>query len=148
MEILPAAAEINNWIADQLTGTVIGRLAAAINGKERMRQEGGIDQARLIRRSADRVNRFVLEKKQLVGSVAILALFRDQFLLQPERSLKIRAAEPTPRKCLVHICFSAAIPRRAPSCERKWVRPMASASAASASGVSVRPRSARTINAT
>src|SRR5713226_5308376 len=100
VEILPAPAQINNWITNQLAGTVIGRLATAVDGKKRMRQMSCVDQARLIRRSADRVNRFVLEKKELVGGVAILPLFRDQFLLPRERFLKIQAAEPTPRKCL------------------------------------------------
>ena len=37
MEILSAPAEIDNWIADQLPRTVIGRLAAAIGSKKRMR---------------------------------------------------------------------------------------------------------------
>ncbi len=148
MEILPASAQINNRITDQLAGTVIGRLAAAIDGKKRMWQMGCIHQARLIGRPADRINRFVLEKKQLVGGVAILSLFGDQFLLERERFFEIHAAEPAPLKRLVHICFLAGIPWRAASCERKCVRPMASASAASASGVSVRPRSARTMKAT
>src|SRR6202171_4169757 len=147
MEILSAPAQIDNWIADQLPGTVIGRLAAAINRKKRMRQMRRIHQARLVRRPADRVNRLMFEQKQLVAGVSILPLFRDQFFLERERFSEIHAAKPAPLECLVHICFSAAIPRRAASCARRWVSPMASASAASAAGVSVKPRSARTMKA-
>src|SRR6266567_3322823 len=119
MEILSASAQINNWITDQLAGTVIGRLAAAIDSKKRMRQEGCIHQAGLIGRPADCINRFVLEKKQLVGGVATLPLFRDQFLLERKAFFEIHVAEPAPRKRLVHICFSPGIPRRAASCDLK-----------------------------
>src|SRR6267378_4836301 len=82
MEILSAPAQIDNWIADQLPGTVIGRLAAAINRKKRMRQMRRVHQARLVRRPANRVNRLMFEQKQLVDSVSILPLFRDQFFLE------------------------------------------------------------------
>ena len=47
-----------------------------------------------------------------------------------------------------HICVISRTPSRAVSAARKCVSPIASASAASASGVSVKPRSARTMNAT
>src|ERR1700686_4795553 len=107
-----------------------------------------VHQARLVRRPANRVNRLMLEQKQLVDGVWILPLFRDQFLLERERFFEIHAAKPVALEWLVHICFSAGIPRHAASCALKWVSPMASASAASAAGVSVKPRSARTMNAT
>src|SRR5205814_10384777 len=48
----------------------------------------------------------------------------------------------------LHICLHSDPPSFATSCPRKWVSPMARASAASAPGVSVRPRRARTMKAT
>jgi hypothetical protein len=38
MQILAPSFEVQNWIADELAGAVIGGLAAAINLKDRVRQ--------------------------------------------------------------------------------------------------------------
>ena len=67
MEILPALPQIDDRIADQLAGSVIRRLAPAVDRKERMRQMRRAPQTRLVRRAADRVNRLVLQQEQLVA---------------------------------------------------------------------------------
>src|SRR5690348_13280953 len=104
-------------------------------------------QTRFVRRATNGVNGFVLEQQDLVGRLGFFAFLGDDFFLKFECISKCDASKPTNAK-LVHICFAPGIPIRAASCARMWVRPIASASAASASGVSVKPRSARTMNAT
>src|SRR5438445_13791179 len=97
-------------------------------------------------------NLVVLEQKQIIFQSALVALFGHNLFLQGERVRKFHSAEPTHIKRIimgdVHICVPPESPSAAASCARKCVRAIASASAASASGVSVKPRSARTINAT
>ena len=60
---------------------MIGRLAAAIDRKERMRETFGINQARLVRRPANRVDRLVLEHQELVGCCSIVPFPRNHFFL-------------------------------------------------------------------
>ena len=67
MEILSASAQVDDRIADQLTGSVIGRLATAIDREKRMRKMRNAPETRLIRRAANRVNRLVLQQKQFVA---------------------------------------------------------------------------------
>src|SRR5947207_5676747 len=116
-------------------------------------------EARLIRRASDGVNRFVFEEEQLVGSEVIGALAGDDRFLQLKRVSETDSAEPArgdrgwrAELCdavglagvrpsihcdALHICLHSDTPSFATSCPRKWVSPMARASAASAPGVSV-----------
>src|SRR5207248_11403491 len=92
-----------------------------------------------------------LDQKQFIFQQSILPFSGKEFSLQQERIGKFHSPEPAHPKIrhdFVHICAPLGTPKRAASCERRCVKPIASASAASASGVSVRPRSARTMNAT
>ena len=60
VEILAAGIEIENRIADQLAGAVIGRLAAAVDFVDGVRQRGGIAEGGLVAQAADGVNGLVL----------------------------------------------------------------------------------------
>src|SRR5438094_5035097 len=93
----------------------------------------------------------MLEQKQFIFQRPILPFLGKEFFLQRQRIGKFHSPEPAHAKIrhgFVHICAPTGTPKRAASCERRCVKPIASASAASASGVSVKPRSARTMNAT
>src|SRR5205823_12641957 len=144
------------------------------DGKKWMRQMRRTEQAGSVRCAANCVNRLMLKQKQFVFQRAVLAFLGKEFFLQYERVGKIHSAKPTHAKIWraellrrqrrfarhrlrlglagarpsIHICAPLGTPKRAASCERRCVKPIASASAASASGVSVKPRSARTMNAT
>src|SRR5258707_3420258 len=48
MQILAPSLEVQNWIADELAGAVIGGLAAAINLKDRVRQIRRVASTRLV----------------------------------------------------------------------------------------------------
>src|SRR4051794_33816164 len=148
MEILHVVTEVDDRITHELPRAVVSRLSAAINRKQRMRQMGRAAETRLIGRASDRVNRIVLEEQQLVGDVSSSTFASDNFFLLHQRIREADPAEPTCCESVVHICAPAGTPSRAASCERRCVRPMASASAASLCGVSVNPSIARTINAT
>ena len=67
MQILSATAKIDDGITDELTGSVIGRLPAAVDRKKRMRQMRAAAQTRLVRCATDGVNRIVFEKQQFVA---------------------------------------------------------------------------------
>jgi hypothetical protein len=67
MQVLPATPQIDDRVTHELAGAVIGSLAAAVDREERMGKMGSAAQARLIRRSADGVNRFVFQQKQFVA---------------------------------------------------------------------------------
>jgi hypothetical protein len=81
MEILAAVPQIDNGIADQLTRAVIRRLASAINRNERMGQVLRAAQTRLVRRTADRVNRFVFQQKQFVAQRVVCSFFGNKLFL-------------------------------------------------------------------
>ena len=66
MQILSAPAKIDNRITHQLSRSVIGRLAAAIDRKKRIGKMRCAQQTRSIGGAPDRVNRLVLEQKQFV----------------------------------------------------------------------------------
>src|SRR5450432_2825296 len=61
MEILSASSQIDDRVADELTRTVIGGLASAIDRKEWIRKVGYAPETRSIRRATNRVNWFVLQ---------------------------------------------------------------------------------------
>src|SRR5712692_10959133 len=84
MQILPAAAKIDNQIAHELPRSMIGRLAAAVDRKKWMRQMRSAQQTRFVRRAPDGVNRFVLEQEHFVGRIAIFALSRNNVFLERE----------------------------------------------------------------
>src|SRR5689334_4315756 len=113
-----------------------------------MRQGRFERQARAVRRSPDGIDRVVLEQKQMIWQRTVGPFRGHQCFLPRQGFLKANTAEPLNLELLAHICFAPGNPTRAPSCARKCVNPIASASAASWSGVSVRPRRARTIKAT
>ena len=127
------------------------------------------EQTGLIRSTPDCVNRFMLEQNQLIFHRGVVPFPGDAFFLQRQSVSEFNSPEPVdieggsarcadsrklsgqhavPTSCCIHICMPPAIPSCAASCARTCVSAMASASAASASGVSVKPRSARTMNAT
>src|SRR5436853_3512893 len=126
---------------------MISRLTAAINCEHRMRQVRAAQQTRFVRGAPDRINRFVLEQKNFIGAFRMLVFIGNDLFLKCECVLEIDPAKPGNSQ-IGHICFAPGTPIRADSCALKWVKPIARASAASASGVSVKPRSARTMNAT
>src|SRR5581483_5382597 len=126
---------------------MISRLPAAINCEHRVRQVGRVQQTRFIGRAPDRINRFVLEQKNFIGAIRMLVLMGNNVFLERERVGESDPAKPHNAK-ISHICFAPGIPIRADSCALKWVKPIASASAASESGLSVNPRRALTIKAT
>ena len=66
MQILAAPAKIDNRIAHQLAGPVISRLTAAIDREKRIGKMRRAEQTRFVRRSPNRVNRFVFEQKHFV----------------------------------------------------------------------------------
>src|SRR5437762_10271770 len=163
MQIIAAPAKIDNGIAHELARSMICCLAATIDREKWMRQMCGPEfaiptwsgscsgQTGLIRSAPDCVNRFMLEQKQLVLQRGVVPFPGDDFFLQRQRLREFNSAEPTHIKRTsdgIHICIPPGRPRVTASCARRCVRAIASASAASASGVSVKPRSARTINAT
>src|SRR5438067_1377874 len=94
MKILAAALQIDDRIPDQLSWPMISCLAPAINWEQRMRQVRSAEEAGLVRRAANCVNRLMFEKKQFVSGGSIGALFREDFFLQGQRIRKIHAAEP------------------------------------------------------
>src|SRR5262249_42838119 len=124
-------------------------LTATINGEKRMRQMRGAKfatanlprrgQTGLIRSAPDGVNGFMLEQKQLIFHRGVVPLSGDDFFLQRQRLREFHSTEPAyaKKRCGVHIWMPPAIPSRAASCARRCVRAIASASAASGSGVSV-----------
>ena len=57
----PQSAQIDDRIAHQLTGPMICGLAAAIDGKKGCGKCAAPSRLRLVRRAANRVNRFVLQ---------------------------------------------------------------------------------------
>jgi hypothetical protein len=81
MQILTAPAKIDDRVTHQLTGTVISRLAAAVDWKQWMREMGRAEQTRLVRRAPDCVNRFVFQKKQLICQRRIRLFLRKNFFL-------------------------------------------------------------------
>src|SRR5438874_13429749 len=163
MQIIAAPAKIDNRIAHQLAGSMICCLAATIDRKKWMRQMRGTKfsistrsgscggQTGLIWSTPDCVNRLMLEQKQLIFHRGVVPFPGDDFFLQHQRLCEFNSAKPTHIKRTsdgIHICIPPGRPRATASCARRCVRAMASASAASASGVSVKPRSARTMKAT
>src|SRR2546430_6308318 len=144
----PAPAQVDNGIAHQLARPVISRLTATVDGKKWMRQMRCTEQAGSVRCAANCVYGLMLEQKQFIFQRAIFSFLAHDFFLQCECVGESHPAEPAYAKIAIHICTPPGTPRRAASCERRWVKPIASASAASASGVSFKPRSARTMKAT
>ena len=67
MQILPALAQVDDRIADQLPGPVIGCLAPAIDREERMRKVGNVPEARLVGGAPDGVNGLVLQEQKLIA---------------------------------------------------------------------------------
>ena len=81
MQVSSVGTEIEEKITDQLPRSVLGGLPAAISLEERMRQMFRAAQARLVRVTADGVNRIMLEQPKFVGGVRIRALFLNEFVL-------------------------------------------------------------------
>jgi len=93
VKILAVIAKIEDGIAYELAGTVVGGLAAAIDLDERMGKMGGATQAGLVRGAADGVNGVVLEEEELIGDGAV-ATFGYEAILEGEALLEIDAAQP------------------------------------------------------
>jgi len=98
MQVLPAHAQIENRVADQLARAVISRLAAAVGLHHGMRERAGVAQAGLIGRAADGVDRLVLEQEQFIGHGRLDRFARDDLFLERKRIGKSHAAEPANRK--------------------------------------------------
>ena len=67
MQVLAATPQVDDRITDQLPGSMIGGLAAAVDREKGMRQMSGAAQTGLVRRAPDGVDRLVLEKKKFVA---------------------------------------------------------------------------------
>src|SRR5437899_12512893 len=94
---------------------MIGRLTAAIDGEERMRQMRGAPQTGLIRSAPDCVNRLMLEQEQFDQLGRIFSLRRDNFLLQRQRACEFHSAAPARGEIQAertHSCRSSSAPRR------------------------------------
>ena len=82
MQILPVMAQVEEKITDQLPRAVISRLATPIDMEKWVRKMIRAPQTRLIGRPPDGVNRFVLEKEELVPPLRLRAFSSQNFLLE------------------------------------------------------------------
>ena len=62
MQILPALAQVDDRITNQLSGPMISCLAPAIDQEEKMRKMCDVSEARLVTGAADGVDRIVLQE--------------------------------------------------------------------------------------
>ena len=69
VEVLAVVAEVEDGVADELAGAVIGALAAAIDFDDGMRESGGLAEAGLVAGAADGVNGMVFEEEE--GGVGV-----------------------------------------------------------------------------
>ena len=93
MKVLTMVAEVEDGIADELAGAVIGGLAAAIDLDDGMGKMRGAAQAGLVRGAANGVNRVVLEEQELIGDGAGAAL-GNEAVLEGEGLPVIDPAQP------------------------------------------------------
>lgn len=71
VKIFAAWCEIEDRVADELAGAVVGGLAAAVRLMDGVREGGWITQGRAVAETANRVNRQVLQQKNRVVSAAV-----------------------------------------------------------------------------
>jgi hypothetical protein len=92
VQIPAARAQIENRVTNQLTGSVIGRLAAPVGFKDRMRELVNNAQARLVRKTADGVDGFVLEQEHALFTV--LPAIIEPYFLKAKSSLVLDPSQP------------------------------------------------------
>ena len=86
VQVLPVVLQVENGIADQLSGTVVGGLTTTVDLEYRMRKVRGVSQTALIARSPDGIDRCVLQQENCFGNRPRTEL-SDMFLLKLEGSL-------------------------------------------------------------
>lgn len=64
MEVLAVISQIEDGIADELAGAVVGALAAAVDFDDGVRKEGGLAETGLVPGAADGVDRMVFEEEE------------------------------------------------------------------------------------
>ena len=94
MEVLAARAEVEDGVADELAGAVVGGLAAAPGDDERVREGGGVAQAGVVGGAADGIDGVVLEEEEGVGRGGVGEFAGDEVVLEGERLGVGEAAEP------------------------------------------------------
>ena len=121
VQIAPALTEVEDGITDQLPRSVVGRLAASVNGLNRVRQRHGCGEAGAVRSAPDRVDRLVLEEKQRVWRCGWIRNLRADERLLPIECGRIREpAEPFHMERLrSHICIMAESFRSGLACSRR-----------------------------
>ena len=83
MQVLAVVVEVKDQVTDELSGAVVGGLAAATDFDEWVWEFGWVAQAGLIASAADGVNGIVFQEEDGVFDFA-RAAFRDELELQLE----------------------------------------------------------------
>src|SRR5580693_6876279 len=92
MQIPAARAQIENRVTNQLTGSVIGRLAAPVGFEDRMGEFVNNAQARLVEKAANGVDRFVFEQDHAL--FAVVQAIIEPFFLKAKTSLVLDPSQP------------------------------------------------------